>query len=181
MNKWILLMTLISCISFAIPNSKLVYAKSNDNPPSVEEGYTQVGYKSVNQAVKDFENHYKRDVSLPLRLPPIPFTHQVGRFSEDKEYDINDVLDVEFINEKSPENHFNIYVRPLKNKIHFTNRCNQRTLMLNNGQESIYIRERLFNILVFEKGNWQYMLGIDKRVANTVTPEVLEEIANSID
>jgi hypothetical protein len=143
--------------------------------------YTQIGYKSVNEAVKEFENHFKKELNLPLRLPPIPFTHQVGRFSEDREYDINDVLDLEFINDKTQENHFNIYVRPLKSKINFTDSGNHMVFKLNNGQDATYITERLFNLLVFEKGNWQYMLGIDNRVSNVVTPEVLVEIANSIE
>lgn len=38
-----------------------------------------------------------------------------------------------------------------------------------------------FNVLVFERGKWQYMLIIDKRVSHKVTTEILVEIANSID
>lgn len=38
-----------------------------------------------------------------------------------------------------------------------------------------------FNVLAFEREDWQYMLWIDKRVSNKVTPEVLVDIANSID
>lgn len=36
------------------------------------------------------------------------------------------------------------------------------------------------NFLVFEKDNWQYMLGIDKKILDKVTPEALVDIANSI-
>ena len=38
-----------------------------------------------------------------------------------------------------------------------------------------------FNLLVFERGDWQYMFSIDKDVSNKVTPEILVQIANSID
>ena len=38
----------------------------------------------------------------------------------------------------------------------------------------------IMNFLVFEKDNWQYMIGIDKKVSNKVTPEILIDIANSI-
>ncbi len=40
---------------------------------------------------------------------------------------------------------------------------------------------RGFCALVSERDNWKYILGIDKRVSDKVTPEVLVEIANSID
>jgi hypothetical protein len=32
-----------------------------------------------------------------------------------------------------------------------------------------------------QMGYWQYMLGVNNRIANKVTPEILVEIANSID
>lgn len=38
-----------------------------------------------------------------------------------------------------------------------------------------------FNVLVFERDGWQYMLSIDKRVSDKVTPETLLDIANSIE
>ncbi|MFJ7972320.1 hypothetical protein [Psychrobacillus sp. NPDC096389] len=37
-----------------------------------------------------------------------------------------------------------------------------------------------FNVLVFEKDEWQYMLSINKKVSDKVTPEHLVDIANSI-
>lgn len=117
---------------------------------------------------------------MPLRLPPIPFTHYFGRFN-DLDGEINDSLDIEFISEKSPDNHYKIDIRHLKNKITIRDKGNQQIYKLKNGQKAIFIVERNSNILVFEKGNWQYMLGINNRIANKVTPEILVEIANSID
>lgn len=38
-----------------------------------------------------------------------------------------------------------------------------------------------FNLLVFESDNWQYMFSIDADVSHKVTPEILVQIANSID
>ena len=38
-----------------------------------------------------------------------------------------------------------------------------------------------FHLLVFERDNWQYVLSIDRDVADQVTAEVLINIANSID
>ncbi|MBO0602229.1 carbon monoxide dehydrogenase [Sporosarcina sp. E16_3] len=156
-----------------------VNANPNDTPPSIEEMYAEVGYKSVKEAVKEFENHFKKDVKLPKINPSIPFTHQFGRFYEDKEYNINDSLEIKFVNEKAVENHYKINIRPLKNKLIFKDKGNQEAYTLKNGQKAIYVEHQLFNFFVFENGNWQYMLGIDKRVSK-VTPDTLFEIANSI-
>ncbi|MGG6445945.1 hypothetical protein [Pseudobacillus badius] len=102
----------------------------------------------------EFENHFKNDVKLPFKMPSIPFTHMFGRFWEDKEYNINDSLEIEFINEKSPINHYKIDIRPLKNKVVSTNRSHQTVYTLKDGQKAIYIAERHFRFLVFEKDNW---------------------------
>ena len=49
-------------------------ANPNDKPPSLEDGYAQFGYISVEEAVTAFENHFKQDVKLPKIKPSIPFT-----------------------------------------------------------------------------------------------------------
>jgi hypothetical protein len=170
----------IICIIIFVPANGLVSANTNDKPPSLKEIYTQVGYKTVEEAVKEFENHFKQDVKLPKVRPSIPFTHQFGRFYEDKNYDVNDSLDIEFLNEKSPGNHYKIVIRPLKNKLVFKNRGEQKMYTLQNGQNAIYFEHQRFNFLVFEKDPWQYMLGINKKVSNEITPDVLVNIANSI-
>jgi hypothetical protein len=40
---------------------------------------------------------------------------------------------------------------------------------------------RGLNLLVFEKGNLQYRFSIDKKISEKITPEILVQIANSID
>jgi hypothetical protein len=90
-------------------------------------------------------------------------------------------LDIEFINEKSPENHYKIDIRPVKHKIAIRDKSVLKVFKLRNGNDAKYIEISGFNVLVFERDNWQYMISIDKRVSNTVTLEMLVEIANSID
>lgn len=46
---------------------------------------------------------------------------------------------------------------------------------------TVLVTTGTFRFLVFEKDNWQYILGINKELANKVTPKVLVEIADSID
>jgi hypothetical protein len=164
-----------------IANTKLVHASSDDKPPSYEKMYTQFGYKSVDEAVKEFENHFKNDVNLPLRLPPISFTHQFGRFYEDKQFNTNDFLEIVYISEKLPSHHFYISVRPLKNKIILKDRGDLKVYTLGNGQKAIYKVDRLFHFLFFETDHWQYTFGFDKRVSREITTEELIKIANSID
>ncbi|MGE7837600.1 carbon monoxide dehydrogenase [Viridibacillus arvi] len=180
MQRKIYFLFSIICIPICFSVNTMVFANPNDTPPSLEEGYTQFGYKSVEEAVKEFENHFKQDVNLPKINPSISFTHQFGRFYEDKKYNINDLLEIKFVNENVKENNYKIDIRPLKNKIVFKGRVNQKTYTLNNGQKAIYFEGHLFNFFVFDYGNWQYMLGIDKRVSK-VTPDTLVKIANSIE
>jgi hypothetical protein len=58
-----------------------------------------------------------------------------------------------------------------------------RTYKLKNGSQAVYGTTpgtKSFNILVFEKESWQYVLNVDKRIGDIVTAEVLLEIADSI-
>jgi hypothetical protein len=174
-----LLLFLFSSVLFYGINNGTVYANLDDMS-SIEEMYTQIGYKTVDEAVKEFESHFKKDAKLPTLMPSIPFTHYFGRFN-DLEAVINDSLDIEFINEKSPENHYKIDIRPVKHKIAIRDKSVLKVFKLRNGNDAKYIEISGFNVLVFERDNWQYMISIDKRVSNTVTLEMLVEIANSID
>ncbi|MGD6893866.1 hypothetical protein [Bacillus infantis] len=172
------LLCIISALTLGVSTAP-AYAAREDKPQPLEEIYPQLGYKPVEEAVREFEEHTKEDLKLPTRLPPIPFTHIFGRFYEDKQYGINDGLSIEYINEDLGENHFNIDIRPLKNKIEFRNKGGQKIYRLQNGEEAIYIVDRTHTLLVFEKDHWQYMLGVSKRIANRVPPEMLVSIANS--
>ncbi|MEH7098399.1 hypothetical protein [Neobacillus vireti] len=89
MNKRIKFISLILCIAYFVPTNEIAFASSNDTPPSIEEMFTQVGYKSVEEAVKEFENHFEQDVKLPK----------------------NDFLSIHFVNEKSHENNYKVDIR----------------------------------------------------------------------
>ncbi|KXH81943.1 hypothetical protein [Sporosarcina sp. HYO08] len=175
---YILLSIIVITICFSA--YELISANQNDRPESFEEGYEEIGYKSVEDAVIQFEKHFNQKVQLPTITPTIPFTHQFGRFTEDPKYNINDSLEIKFVNENAPENHYKIDIRPLKNRLHFKDQRNQKTYTLKNGGKAIYFEHHLFNFFVFENDAWQYMLGIDKRLSQ-VTPETFVKIANSIE
>lgn len=181
LDKRVYLLLFLLSILICVTSNGTVYANPNNTLPPFEEMYIQYGYKPIEEAVVEFENHFKGDVKLPFIVPSIPFTHQFGRFTEDKENGVNDTLNIEFINEKSPENHYKIDIRPLKNKINIKDRVNQKTYTLKNGKKAIFFVEQNVSFFVFEKDKWQYMFGIDKRLSNKVTAEMLVAIANSID
>ncbi|MGE7908906.1 hypothetical protein [Lysinibacillus xylanilyticus] len=152
----------------------------NDSLSPYEEIYPEIGYKTVEAAASDFERHFHQGLKLPLRVPSISFTHHFGRFN-DLEGDMNDFFEVTFINHQLPEHHYKITVRPNEFNLPAKKENIVNDFELKNGTTAIYMEISGFNVLSFEREGWQYMLWIDKRVSNKVTPEVLVDIANSID
>jgi len=57
LNKYILLLLLIL---IPIPINETVDAKSKDSPQPLEEFLPEIGYKTLESALKDFEQHYKK-------------------------------------------------------------------------------------------------------------------------
>lgn len=169
-------------ISFCLLFLLTIYAAANDKPSLYEEIYPEIGYKTVEGALDDFEQHFKQKLKLPLRVPPISFTHHFGRFN-DLDGDINDSFEVTFINDQLSENHFKINVRSVKHKIQYSDKYVLRTYKLNNGITAKYMEKPIlgFNFLAFERDNWQYVFSIDKKVSDRITPEILVQMANSID
>ncbi|SOC43897.1 hypothetical protein [Ureibacillus acetophenoni] len=161
--------------------NNMTEANSSDVPPPFEEAFPEVGYKSVEEALKEFEQHFGKELKLPLRVPPISFTHKFGRFSN-SDGEMNDSFEMKLISDQMPRNHFKIDVRPLEYKIPF-DKYVTKVYMLDNGQEASFVEySRVgFNMLVFERDGWQYVFSIDQEVADQVTAEVLVRIANSID
>jgi len=169
------------CLSFCyLLFSQPSDAYINDSLSPYEEIYPEIGYKTVEAAASDFERHYHQGLKLPLRVPSISFTHHFGRFN-DLDGDMNDFFEATFINHQLPEHHYKITVRPIEFKYPSKKENIVKTYKLKNGTTSNYMEISGFNVLAFERENWQYMLWIDKRVSNKVTPEVLVDIANSID
>ena len=176
MSRTVYLFLVSFCTLFLLT----LHVSAKDKPSSYEKIYPEIGYKSVEKAVSDFEQHFNQKLKLPLRVPPISFTHHFGRFSDSK-YEGNDSFEVTLINDQLSENHYKIDIRPLKYKLPLREKYVVKAYELKNGIVATYMSISGFNVLVFERDNLQYMLSIDKRVSNKVTPETLVDIANSID
>lgn len=171
----------ISILNFDIKGNFTLASKIETSEP-YEKIYPEIGYKTVEEAVKEFEQHFNQELKLPLRVPPISFTHQFGRFS-DLDGDLNDAFEITLISEQKPQNHYKINVRPDMYKIQFREKNVSKVFKLSDGTNALYMEKftQGFNHLVFERDSWQYMLSVDKDVSDKITPEILVQIANSID
>lgn len=156
------------------------YAEVEDKQKSPEELHMDVGYKTMDEALDDVEEHFNRKLNLPVRVPAIPFTHYYARLN-DVDGDINDSFEVKFIHESKPENHYKIDVRPIERKIPIREQDVLKVFPLNNGKEAKWMKQEAFHILFFETERWQYILSVDRRVEDKVSAEELVRIANSID
>lgn len=152
--------------------------KAEERP--LEQIYSEIGYKPVEEALSDAKSHFNKEIPLPYRLPPIEFTHMFGRLN-DQEGDMNDSFSIEYLNDEKQGNHYNIDIRPIDHKIKFNKRGNVKEYTLQSGKKALCIKERYFTIFLFESEDWQYMLGVGKNLSNKITPEMLVKIANSID
>lgn len=152
--------------------SGMVNAGALDKQNSLEHIYSEIGYKNVEDAKREFEQHFKRELKLPLRVPPLAFTHHFGRFI-DLDGDMNDSFEANLISEISPENHFKINVRPVNHRIILTDRHVIKVYPLKHQNEARYLSISSFKVLIFENNNWQYMFSVDDRVSEIVTPEIL--------
>lgn len=181
MNKIFPLSLLLSSVIIFGTNTGRVYANLNEFQKPLEVILPEFGYKTVQSALKDFEQYYKQELKLPLRVPPISFTHYFGKFSN-VDGDMNDHFQVVMISEKLPQNHFKIDVRPIQYKIP-SEKYVSKVFKLNNGHDASFIDnpDFGFNMLFFERDNWQYIFSIDSDVSDIITPEILVQIANSID
>lgn len=170
----------LSLITLALFLSNHVYPNEKKLRP-IEESYFELGYSSVEQALDKFEYHFGKEVKLPIKMPSVPFTHCFGRFNN-LEGSLNDSLEIEYLKEQSGEVHYKIDIQPIENSIEFKNSYIEKKYKLKNQTEALYSKNALqgFNLLVFEKGGWQYLLSVDKRIDDKVTARFLVSIANSI-
>lgn len=153
---------------------------TEDEPRRFEDIYGEIGYQSVEVELEKFEDRYEKNLKLPFRLPPVAFTHHFGRFN-DLEGEIIDSIEIIYISDQSPENHYKVDVRPIKYKIPVKVQYVVKKVILEDGETVNYIKVSGFNVLVFGKDDWQYMLSVDNRIEDKVPLETLIKIAESIE
>ena len=171
----------ISVICIVLIFSFSFAAKANYTSEEFQQSFFELGYKGIHEALEENNNHFKQDIALPVQLPPIAFTHGFGRFSN-LDGESNDKLEIDYLNKDVPQNHYKIFVQPVKYRLIFKEDLIDQRLKTNDGNEALYSTKavRSFNLLVFNKNEFQYILSVDKRISDKVTPELLIEIADSI-
>ncbi len=165
---------LLACSLLAGTGNYTVIADSPDIAPYFEEDSRRVGFKTIKEAVKDFEDQCNCQVKLLTEIPDIPFTHEFGAFYGNQEGSVKNLLEIRFVHRKMRENIFKIEIR--------TDRLDYEgeEHTLQDGSIGIYFENQIFNFFVFEKNNLQYSIAIGKKAAKIETPEALIDIANSI-
>jgi hypothetical protein len=147
-----------------------------------EKSLYDVGYKEVQQALKESQRHFHKEIHLPVQIPSLPFTHNFGRFS-DLEGELNDGFDVEYFNKDTPQNHYMIDIRPLKYKMIPPKRTISKVVKLKDGSDAIIFNRKIisgFYVLLFEHDGWQYRLSLDKDNQQRLDIKILIDIANSM-
>ncbi|OME76158.1 hypothetical protein BK120_29730 [Paenibacillus sp. FSL A5-0031] len=182
---------LIIVFTFMIGSTTYAYNEkpSSDERVPFEKMYFEYGgYKTVEDALSECNRHFRKKITLPFKLPPIPFTHQLARCNQHGGV-VNDYFEIEYLNElQGSNNHYMIWVNPSGHRKGFPRKSNViRIYELENGEKAVYgttptlgDRPPAFDVLRFEKNGLQYILSVDKRVEDKVTAYVLVDIANSI-
>jgi hypothetical protein len=172
----------ISVLLVALFLSVLVKAKANYTSEEFQKSLFDIGFKEVSVALEESNDHFKGDIPLPVQIPPIAFTHAFGRLS-DLNGKINDGFEIEYRHKDKPKNHYMIWVKPVKYGLPIRHDQIDQTIQLKDGSKAIYSSKisRGFDLLIFEKNGWQYVLNINKAVSDQVPPQILSEIANSVD
>lgn len=145
-----------------------VSATGND----LQKIYLEGGYTEAHKAIKESENYFKQEITLPTRIPATPFTHHFGRFSTLG----SPTLEVRFLNENNGNSHFKINITSLEHKQIFDSKEKTQKLKLADDSDAIYYNDDNFHMFIFEYNNFQYRIMTDK----TINKETLLSIANSI-
>jgi hypothetical protein len=171
----------ISVLCIALTFSVSFVANANYTSEEFQQSFSEMDYKGIHQALDENNKHFKQAIALPVQLPPIAFTHGFGRFIN-LDGESNDKLEINYLNKDVPQNHYKIFVQPVKYGLDFKEDLIDQKLKTNDGNEALYSTKavRGFNLLVFKKNEFQYILSVDKRISDKVTPELLVEIADSI-
>jgi hypothetical protein len=167
-------MFIIGVLSLSIAPAA-AYA-SFDNAET-QKAMFDLGYESVYEALKESNSYFKCEIELPIQIPPLPFTHVLGRFNENKG-EKNGNFEIEYLNQNfSP---YRITVLPKKSEIRWNENNATQTFTLKDGSKGSYFTQTPRNHFIFEKKGWKYFISVHPDVSDVVTPELLVEIANSI-
>lgn len=176
MKKFFMLMTIAFLCFFTSENSQ-----AKKEPEPFEGNYLRIGYSDITKALQKSEEHFEQTVALPTQIPPVPFTHIFGRLN-DSVGNENDELEIKFLHKDLSQNHYSIRIKPIEYRLEIKEKHISRKNKLKDGNVAIFSNMITgFDLLIFEKYGFQYILSVDDKISINITEELLLNIANSIE
>lgn len=143
----------------------------------VNEVYIDNGFTEVSEAVKKAEDFFKADIELPTRLPPISFTHVIGRFNDGVEVPM---LEVTYLDENSGYIRYKISISKVHKYRLIPSNVPER-IQLDDGNEILYYnKQKWLDTFIVEKRGFEYSFVIDKKSSNKITVDGIIEIVMSM-
>lgn len=145
-----------------------------------QQAIFESGYELVEEAIRACEKHFGTALFLPPQLPSVAFTHQYGR-CYDMEGGLDEHLEVHYQNRYKHEHDYKIALYPLENKQQLKHLSFEESELSDHTTAKFYEGPiNTLRLLVFEKGNWQYLLTAANRASSEIRQQELTEIAESL-
>lgn len=157
---------ILAAHSWAVDARTAIEPPITESNGTLESEFFEFGYQTMEDALRACEEHFGKRITLPVQLPAVHFTHQLGKCDANPaDGERNDHLNIEYLNERVPQNHYMIRISPVDYGIKFTVSHGTEIARLVDGTELRYYtsNRKPFNMMVFEKDRWQYVLSVDKR------------------
>lgn len=145
----------------------------------VNKLYLNNDYTEISEAMKKAENFFGENIELPTRLPPIIFTHMLGKFETNKEFSR---LEITYLNEESGNVRYKISVlKASPEKEHEESSVVTEKIKSSDGNEIIhYKNNKNFDTFIINKKGFEYAFFIDKTSFNKITIEDIVKIIDSM-
>ncbi|WP_098744505.1 DUF3889 domain-containing protein [Paenibacillus sp. EZ-K15] len=145
-----------------------------------QQAIFESGGELVEEALRACEKHFGTALFLPPQLPSVAFTHQYGRCYE-MEGGLDEHLEVHYQKRYKHEHDYKIALYPLENKQQLKHLSFEESELSDHTTAKFYEGPiNTLRLLVFEKGNWQYLLTAANRASSEIRQQELTEIAESL-
>ena len=148
----------------------------------LDEVYRNAGYTSVKRAHAACERVFGEPIDVPTRKPRVAFTHRFGR-CVDAEGTANDRLEIEYVNEDEPRNHYQVLIYRQRFVGYPPERFVIDSYALADGTTALLARlprHGPAEMLFFVHRGMQYVLSADSRIGAPASGEALADIANGL-
>lgn len=145
-----------------------------------QQAILESGAELVEEAVRTCEEFFGKRIPLPPQLPPVPFTHQYGR-CYDEQGGLDEHLEIHYKHQFKPEHEYEIELYPRENRQRLDHLAFAEIELADHTVAMFYKGPiNSIQLLVFEKGDWQYVLTAANRASSAIGQQALTEIAQSL-